>query len=83
MRSALGRELMSAAEPRKYGPYDVRVGTRARFFHPRTMGVMHEGVVRGIRRRDDGELRVRVHFEVDNRSWWTTPEHFDPHRVSS
>ena len=45
----------------------VAVGTRARFFHPRTLGVMHRGCV--VKVHDNGEVSVK--FDVDGRVWRT------------
>lgn len=47
------------------------VGLRARFFHPRTLGVMHEGVVTKV--HDDGSVSVR--FRVDGRVHRTFADH--------
>lgn len=52
----------------------VPLGTRGKFFHPMTMGVMHSGVVRANRVKG-GEHQVRVHFSIDNKSYWTVPEY--------
>jgi hypothetical protein len=41
-------------------------GYRAKFFHPRTFGVMHWGTVTKVE-----EHRVRVKFQIDGRSYWT------------
>jgi len=49
---------------------DVHVGLRAKFFHPRTLGVMHWGTVRKVHKNGD----VTVHFEVDDRQWRTKPD---------
>jgi len=38
----------------------MKVGTKAKFFHPRTMGVMHRGEVLKVHR--DGTVTVR--FDV-------------------
>jgi hypothetical protein len=46
------------------------VGTRARFFHPRTLGVMLPGRV--VKLHDDGSVSVR--FEVDGKVWRTHPD---------
>lgn len=46
------------------------IGLRARFFHPRTLGVMHRGVV--VKVHNDGDVSVR--FDVDRKVWRTHPE---------
>ena len=48
----------------------VKVGTRGRFFHPRTLGVMHEGVVEKV--HDDGTVTVKFH--VDGKRWRTSAD---------
>lgn len=48
----------------------VVVGSVARFFHPRTLGVMHRGRVTRV--HDDGTVSVR--FDVDGKVWRTTPD---------
>lgn len=45
-------------------------GARAKFFHPRTLGVMHWGTVTKVHGNGD----VTVKFEVDKRSWRTLPD---------
>lgn len=54
---------------------ELTVGLRAKFFHPKTFGVMHWGEV--VRIAKNGE-RVLVHFDVDNRKHWTFLEHISP-----
>lgn len=49
---------------------EVKVGTRGRFFHPRTLGVMHWGTVEKV--HDDGTVTVR--FQVDGKRHRTTPD---------
>ena len=46
-----------------------KVGERAKFFHPRTLGVMHYGTV--LRVMPDARRYVLVHFEVDDKKYWT------------
>jgi len=51
----------------------MKVGLRARFFHPKTLGVMHWGTVTRIYK--DGTVRVK--FDVDGKSYYRTyPDHF-------
>ena len=57
-------------------PRKARVGLRARFFHPRTLGVMHEGTV--VKVHEDGDVSVR--FDVDRKVWKTCPEFNSPRR---
>lgn len=45
----------------------VQVGTVARFFHPRTLGVMHRGTV--VKLHGDGTVSVR--FDIDRKVWKT------------
>lgn len=40
----------------------LQVGSIARFFHPRTLGVMHRGVV--VKVYDDGSVTVK--FDVED-----------------
>ena len=42
---------------------EMKIGTRARFFHPRTLGVMLPGRV--VKLHDDGTVSVR--FYVDGK----------------
>jgi hypothetical protein len=46
-----------------------KVGERAKFFHPRTLGVMHYGSVVAV-----NTAGVLVHFEVDDKKYWTFPD---------
>ncbi len=48
------------------------IGERAEFFHPRTFGVMHRGVVVGV--SPGCEASVRVKFDIDGKSYWTYPD---------
>lgn len=48
----------------------VHVGMKARFFHPRTLGVMHRGVVVKVFKGGD----VSVRFDVDRKTYRTSPE---------
>ena len=50
----------------------------AKFFHPKTLGVMHWGKVRKV--SEDGK-RVLVHFDIDDRAHWTTADHYIPGRA--
>lgn len=47
------------------------IGTRAKFFHPRTFGVMHWGIVVGYNRT---KTRVRVKFDVCGKTYYTLPD---------
>ena len=49
---------------------DVVVGMRARFFHPKTLGVMHYGKVIEI-----GKKFIKVHFDIDDKKYWTHPDY--------
>ena len=52
-------------------------GMKAKFFHPRTMGVMHEREVLKVDADDSGSVeRVRVRFDICGKSYWTSPDHF-------
>ncbi len=46
-----------------------RVGDRARFFHPSTLGVMHTGTVVATT-----TIYVKVRFDVDQKTYWTYPD---------
>lgn len=46
------------------------IGLKARFFHPRTLGVMHRGEV--VKVHEDGDVSVR--FDVDRKVWRTCPD---------
>ena len=54
---------------------------RAKFFHPRTMGVMHWGVV--VAECHEPEHTVKVRFEVDGKAHWTFPDHSEGNRCES
>lgn len=49
----------------------VHVGMIAKFFHPKTMGVMHTGKV--VKILKNGLIRVK--FNVDDKVWTTHPDH--------
>ncbi len=49
----------------------MKIGLRAKFFHPRTFGVMHEGMV--IKILSNG--MVKVHFNIDGKSYITFPDY--------
>jgi len=55
------------------------VGLKARFFHPRTLGVMHRGTV--VKVHEDGNVSVR--FDVDGKTWRTCPEFIKMEREKS
>lgn len=48
----------------------VKVGFKARFFHPMTLGVMHMGVVKEVYK--DGTLSVRFDVEFDGEHTFRT-----------
>lgn len=52
----------------------LEIGMRARFFHPRTLGVMHAGRV--VKQHEDGTVSVR--FDVDNKVWRTRADYIKP-----
>lgn len=47
----------------------LKVGDARRFFHPKTMGVMHYGEVLEI-----GKFAYRVKFWIDGKTYWTYKE---------
>lgn len=48
------------------------VGFVAKFFHPRTLGVMHRGTVVRV---NDERGQVAVKFDVCGKTYWTYPEY--------
>lgn len=50
----------------------MKKGFCARFFHPKTLGVMHWGVVTKVHK--DGTVTVK--FDVDGKSYRTYQDHF-------
>lgn len=52
---------------------DIAVGVKARFFHPRTLGVMCWGTVLEV---NEGDKRVKVKFEQPwPGTYWTYMDH--------
>ncbi len=60
------------SEGKKLGTDVPEIGERAKFFHPRTLGVMHYGTVVAV--NPDIRPGVLVHFEVDGKKYWTFPD---------
>lgn len=52
----------------------VKVGMKARFFHPRTLGVMHQGTVIKADPSAPEHRQVLVRFDVDDKAHWTFPD---------
>ena len=51
--------------------YTLKPGSRARFFHPRTLGVMHWGTVVRVAKKG-----YRVKFDVDGKTYLVPWEYF-------
>lgn len=49
------------------GHPEIKPGFRGKFFHPKTIGVMHSGTVKKVL----GPDRVRVHFDIDDKIYVT------------
>ncbi len=61
------------------GPFELRKGTRAKFFHPGTMGVMLRGTVRKLHPNGDVTVLFDDPHPNGRRTFRVPPNHLRAH----